>query len=190
MPAIAMNEDGKLQEGAYFLRQMSSSLQEPQVFRFNLSAFLSAARSVAQFAWKEARTKSGGQTWYDAFVANDRLSGFFKSRRDSNVHDDIIHLDGHVDVFVRDAAHVSERSVVEKFDRDGNLIEVVEGEGSDSNLDAEWTTDYRFVAHYRFAEWEGPEEIPELCAQYLESLRRLVADGRAQGILSSPDHAA
>src|SRR5207249_2882101 len=102
-----MHEEGKLQEASHFLGQMRSSLEDPEVFRYNLSAFLSAGRSVAQYALKEAQTKPGGQVWYD-----------------------------------------------------------------------------------RFVDWEGNEEIPELCERYLAVLKRLVVDGRARGMLSTPEHAA
>src|SRR6266567_1640060 len=169
-----MYEDGKPKEAAYFLGQMGSTLQDPEVFRFNLSAFLSAARSIAQYALKEAQTKPQGQTWYEDFVKQDRFMRFFASKRDANIHDQIVQLDGHVDVYVKDAAHVGERALVEKFDRDGNLIEAVSAEpGADPD-----------------AEWAGSEEIPELSDRYLESLRSFVADGRTRGILSSPEHAA
>src|SRR6266699_5877290 len=161
-----MYEDDKLKEATYFLGQMRSSLQDPEVFRFNLSAFLSAARSIAQYALKEAQTKPQGQTWYEDFVKQDRFMRFFASKRDANIHDQIVQLDGHVDVYVKDAAHVGERALVEKFDRDGNLIEAVSAEpGADP--DAKWTPDFAFVPHCRFAEWAGSEEIPELSDRYL-----------------------
>jgi hypothetical protein len=185
-----MNEEGKLEEAAHFLGQMRSSLQHPDVFRYNLSAFLSAARSVAQYALKEAQTKPGGQAWFDRLVEQDKLIGFFASRRNANIHDEPVQLDGHVDVYVKDAAYLSERAVVEKFDREGNLVEVVEGEPPRPATDSEWTPDLAFVPHYTFAQWQGSEEIPELCERYLAALRRLVIDGRARGMLSTPEHAA
>src|SRR5438477_12783348 len=99
-----MHEEPKLREGAYFLLQMRSFLQDPEVFRYNLSAFLSAARSVVQYALKEARTKPGGQRWYDGFVEHDKLIRFFASRRDANIHDELVQIGGHVDVYVKDGA--------------------------------------------------------------------------------------
>ncbi len=185
-----MYEDGKLKEAAYFLGQMGSTLQDPEVFRYNLSAFLSAARSVAQYALKEAQAKSGGQAWYDAFVGQDKLIGFFASRRNANIHDQLVQLDAHVDVYVKDGAHLREPAVVEKFDRDGNLVEVVEGETSGPHIDAEWTPDFASVPHYKFAEWPGNEEVRELSKRYIDALRGLVADGWARGMLSNPEHAA
>jgi hypothetical protein len=185
-----MHEDDKLKEATYFLGQIRSSVQNPEVFRFNLSAFLSAARSVGQYALKEAQTKPGGQAWYDGFVTQDKLIRFFATRRDANIHDQIVQLDGQVDVYVKDAGQLGERVAVEKFDREGNLIEVVGADRPGADPDAEWTPDFAFIPHYRFAEWEGSEEIPELCDRYLGSLRSLVADGRTRGVLSSPEHAA
>ena len=185
-----MYEDSKLQEAAHFLDQMKASLQNPTVFQFNLSAFLAAARSVAQYALKEATTKSSGQAWYDGFVSQDKFIGFFASTRNANIHDKPIKVEGHIDVYGKDAANVWEREVIEKFDRDGNLVEVVEGQEPKPDPDAKWTTDFDFVAHYRFADWAGEEEIPELCQRYTEALRNLVSDGRARGILSEPKHAA
>jgi hypothetical protein len=185
-----MYEDSKLQEAAHFLDQMEASLQDPKLFQFNLSAFLSAARSVAQYALKEARTKSTGQAWYEGLVARDEFIGFFASTRNANIHDQPVQLDGHVDVFAKDAANVWDREVVEKFDRDGNLVEVVEGQELNADLDAKWTADFVFVPHYKFADWLGNEEIPELCQRYIDALRTLVSDGRARGILSEPKHAA
>ena len=38
---------------------------------------------------------------------------------------------------------------------------------------------------YEFAGWAGPEDVPTLCGQYLRELGEIVADGRAQGLLSS-----
>src|SRR2546425_8857182 len=143
-----MYEDEKLEEATYFLGQMRSFLEDPKVFRFNLSAFLSAARSIAQYALKEAQSKPGGQAWYDAFVRQDRFIRFFASKRDANIHEQIVQLDGQVDIYVKDGAHLRKRAVVEKFDRDGNVIEVINAEAG-ADPDAEWTPDFAFVPHYR-----------------------------------------
>ena len=185
-----MHEEDKLQEAAYFLAQMGSLLREPEAFRFNLSAFLSAARSVAQYARKQARSKPGGQAWYDGFVGQDRLISFFTSTRDANVHDQLVPLEGHVDVYAKDTAGLWEHAVVETFDRDGNLVEVIQGGRHQADIDAEWTTDFAFVPHYRFVDWIGNQEIPELCKRYLEALRAFVSDGRTRRFLSAPEHAA
>jgi hypothetical protein len=101
-----------------------------------------------------------------------------------------VQLDGHVDVYVSDRGNLTERLLVEKFDRDGNVVEILEGDAAERDVDAKWTPDFAFVPHYKFADWPGSEEVPDLCKRYLERLQALVADGRLRGMLSAPEHAA
>ena len=69
-----MNERYKIGEAKFFLARMEESVSDRVAFRYYLSAFLSAARSVTQYAQEESRSK-GRQEWYDETVAgNDVLS--------------------------------------------------------------------------------------------------------------------
>jgi hypothetical protein len=70
-----MNERYKIGEAKFFLVRMEESFVEDRVaFRYYLSAFLSAARSVLLYA-KEESIKKGRQQWYDETIAgNDVLS--------------------------------------------------------------------------------------------------------------------
>src|SRR5436309_11754921 len=54
-------------------------------FTRELSAFMSAARSVLRYALEEAKLKPGGQHWYDQAMAGPLLS-FFKDKRDISIH--------------------------------------------------------------------------------------------------------
>jgi hypothetical protein len=63
-----MHEARKLKETWFFLGEMNTRGHDSSAFIHLLSGFLSAARSVAQYAHAEAATKSGGQAWYDAEV--------------------------------------------------------------------------------------------------------------------------
>jgi hypothetical protein len=60
-------------------------------FRHDLSAFLNSARSVLQFAHKEAKPKPGGQAWYDSQIASSLVCQFFKDERDRNIHEKPTH---------------------------------------------------------------------------------------------------
>jgi hypothetical protein len=60
-----MNESGKIREAEYFLAQMDRERENAEHFGYNLSALLSSARSVLQYALEEANLKPGGQAWYD-----------------------------------------------------------------------------------------------------------------------------
>jgi len=69
-----MNERYKIGEAKFFLARMEESLNDREAFRYFLSAFLTAARSVNQYAREEARSK-GRQQWYEETIAgNDVLS--------------------------------------------------------------------------------------------------------------------
>ena len=64
----------KIREAKFFLARMEESLHDREAFRYYFSAFLTAARSVTQYAREESRSK-GRQQWYDETVAgNDELS--------------------------------------------------------------------------------------------------------------------
>jgi PEP-CTERM motif len=63
-----MNELEKIREAEYFLGRMTEKRENRDAFRFNLSAFLSASRSVLQYAVKSARQHPGGQAWNDAHM--------------------------------------------------------------------------------------------------------------------------
>src|SRR5207249_2990037 len=102
-----MYERDKLHEAAYFLDRMQAVLGEPDAFKYNVSAFLSAARSVAQYARKDASSKHGGQSWYVRFVEDHHLIRFSVSERNANVHERPVDLGGHVDVYVSDVVSLT-----------------------------------------------------------------------------------
>ena len=64
----------KIREAKFFLARMEESLHDREAFRYYFSAFLTAARSVTQYAREESRS-IGRDQWYDETVAgNDVLS--------------------------------------------------------------------------------------------------------------------
>lgn len=74
----------KLAEAGYFLGQMQANEEFDEPFRYNLSAFLTAARSVLQFAQKEVEG-APGQSWYEGLMQKDLLR-YMKGVRDDNIH--------------------------------------------------------------------------------------------------------
>lgn len=71
-----MHEQEKLNEAGYFARCMESSTDDPEAFQYELSAFLSAARSVLQYAFEEVKQKPNGQQWYEAQVTSEFFTAF------------------------------------------------------------------------------------------------------------------
>ena len=179
-----MYEKQKVAEARYFLSRMETERPEPEAFKHNLSAFLSASRSVMQYALREAQQKAGGRAWYDNEVAAHPLLGFFTSERNINTHHVPIQPAGQVDVYAIDRAHMTEDGVVELFDLDGNLIDAASAaEQGAIEPDVE---EYAIRYVYRFATWQEPEDVIGLCRDYLGALETLVEHGRAQLLISSP----
>ena len=84
-----MHEKWKLAEATYFYGRLLDEEENGKPFLFNLSAFLSAARSCLQYAWEEVRAKGGSaQSWYDGYVSNKPVLKFFKQKRDVNIHEE------------------------------------------------------------------------------------------------------
>jgi hypothetical protein len=82
-----MDDIEKLDEAQYFLEGMiqAQSAQDERAFRYELSAFLSAARTVLQYAFAECG-RTGRLDWYETAVTRDSCLAFLKLQRDDNVH--------------------------------------------------------------------------------------------------------
>ena len=70
-----MNEQYKIDEAKFFLARMEESIRDREAFRYYMSAFLTAARSVTQYAREESRSK-GRQQWYNETIAGCELLSF------------------------------------------------------------------------------------------------------------------
>jgi len=79
-----MHESDKIAEANYFHSQLSRG-KDWATFKYNLSAFLSAARSVLQYALDEAAQR-GGQNWYEAQIQGSEILRYFRDKRNTNVH--------------------------------------------------------------------------------------------------------
>ena len=177
-----MYEESKLIECEYFLSRMQSETGNSNNFIFNLSAFLSSARSVLQYSRKEAITKSGGQNWYDNQVSSSDALLFFKDERDINVHIKPVQVNQHTSMELREVVYVSESIHIQKFDQNGNLI----GESmSESNPPEPHPEIPAKVSHkFTFPRWNGTEEVSQLCELYLKELQILIIDGQNKGFLT------
>ena len=58
-----MYEHEKLKEARYFVQRMETSVDDSELFQYDLSAFLSAARSVLRYALEEATKKPNERQW-------------------------------------------------------------------------------------------------------------------------------
>jgi hypothetical protein len=172
-----MHEDRKLKEAWFFLTEMHGRVHDPSAFIHLLSAFLSAARSVAQYAHKEA------PGWYAGEVGNYCLIKYFKDERDVNIHTKpvdpktITKVTGSIQMFMSGSADYG----VTFIDENGTPVEFkqVGGPPISPPQPAQPVPEMR----YEFADRPN-ESILTLCETYLKELEKLVADGHGQGHLT------
>lgn len=154
-----MHERTKLAEARYFLDRLHAEVANPAAFGRELSAFLASARSVLQYALKEAESKPGGRQWYEQAVAADPLFRFFKNERDTNIHDQPV-----------DPARRSTTEVA-------SLLNIAD------DGEEEFLIPYphsRTLEHYEFQGRPG-ESVLDSARRYLGLLDTFVAQGTAGG---------
>lgn len=149
----------KLMEARYFLARMHEQHDNPTSFRFELSAFLGAARSALQYSLKEAQARSGGRQWYDQAIARDPLLTFFKDQRNANIHTAPVTPATVMTTHVSDYLSIDEDTII-PFQHE--------------------TSSYR----HRFADWSADETVIELSERYLNALEAFVDDGVAQKMIT------
>ena len=75
----------KLDEARYFLGQMQDTKMEPE-FQYNLSAFLSAARSVTIYLQKQYAGEPEFDKWYSKKQEEMRNSPLFEAMKEARNH--------------------------------------------------------------------------------------------------------
>jgi hypothetical protein len=176
-----MHEQAKVEEARYFLAQMAITANQRKAFNHNLSAFLAAARSVLQYANKEATKKPGGQAWYDTQVGAKPIIKFLKDKRDINIHARPITPLASVEVSVSDTLHLSESVSCTIEYADGRREDRTAVSSSEVKPEGTTTT----VSYmYFFDDWNGSEDLLTLCSTYITDVEAIVADGIANGWLT------
>ncbi len=170
-----MNENRKLAEAQYLLSHLRSCAFDQNTFEFELSAFLSAARSVLQYACKEAITKAGGQAWYDAHMTATPEIKYFRDKRNANIHVKPVVPNPHIMVSVSTHTSLS----LTARDPDGNVIE-------ERNVSSSVAQSAPASVSYHFSDWSGSDDVETLCYRYFLILETIVKDGQAKGFLSKP----
>lgn len=151
-----MHEKSKLAEARHFLNRMHEEDSNPAAFALELSAFMGAARSVLQYAHKEAMGKSCGQQWYDQTMTNPLLC-FFRNLRNDSTH--------RVPVEPLRRFETAVAGMLNIGDEDGEIL-----------IPHPHVTT---VQRYEFSSRPG-EDVTDLSQQYLKALEDLVEDGIAK----------
>lgn len=161
-----MNEKEKIEEAKYFYKRMIQELDTYKSFAYNLSAFLSAARSVLQYAREEAIQKNKGQAWYDKQINKSPILKYFKCKRDFNVHE--------LPIKPTKGIKVKVRCITVKIPnkKSGNKVKI--------QSRGKVTSEHE----YKFDDWRGTEDVLKLCELYIDELEKLVNDGISKGIIT------
>ncbi|MFN2453017.1 MAG: hypothetical protein ABR577_02225 [Pyrinomonadaceae bacterium] len=169
-----MHERQKISESEYFYSRMKVEVNDPEAFKFNLSAFLSAARSVLQYALEEAKIMRGGEAWYSGQVNSSKVAKFFKDRRDINIHQKPIALSQ--SITIEEVLRVSESGSITKIDEQDSVT--TENFPPTTSFLAEDSQDGNSTKFsYSFPEWPSTNDALSLCDIYLSELKAIVQNG-------------
>jgi hypothetical protein len=175
-----MHEQIKLDEAKHFIRGMIRARGTPEEFGYELSAFLSAARSVLQYSLAEAKAHPAGQQWYEAQTKRGTVS-YFKDKRNHSVHVAPPNVRAHIGVKIYESVTPSDAVTIELRDPAGHVAGRSYAETAyERPLDSATSIDNV----YTFDDWKGPEDVIALCGKYLTELEAIVMDGQSRGLLT------
>ena len=178
----------KLDEAAYFLGEMRRVRDTPQSFAYELSAFLSAARSVDYYLAKKCTGDEAAERWYSdvrSRVKNGefRHVRYFIDKRDVNVHAGMIEPRGLTKLAISESSTATDSVSVTLRDGQGNVLEQrIQDTAPTAPVERETTVVTR-VDTYHFEDRRG-EDLFQACQKYLDELTTIV--GEAEGILGRP----
>jgi len=183
-----MHKREKIEEAKYFYSKMIKNYELINYFRYNLSAFLSAARSPLQYAFREANPKKNPAAkpealdWYKK-VMEDPLLKFLRDERNDNIHVEPVSFRKEFDIAIAEAVEVGEWVAVR--------IQSPEGEEETETTPVVTEPKAKKVkatveskSTYRFDNWTGDEDVLTLCERYIQELEKVVKDGVSKGFIT------
>lgn len=177
-----MYENDKIAEAEFFLDLMFEANNDSRRFNFFLSAFLSAGRSVLQYALEEVKGTPQAQQWYDSKICGTPILKFFKGKRDLNIHQEPVGTNRHLAIEEQVPIHISE-SVRVVITREDGTTEI-RGSSSVPVPPRKGESKSSISSKYFFNDWPGPEDAITLCQSYILELRTLVEDGTTKRYIS------
>jgi hypothetical protein len=180
-----MHETKKLKEAKHFYSRMVEEQKDRDHFMYELSAFLSAGRTVLQYARDEAKTKADGQKWYDSLVSHSPVLKFFKEKRDVNIHIEPVNTQAEHRLAMGGSIFPSGLLSMVAFDKDGNVIDQRRSEEPEKSHQEEVKDSPTvYELKYRFDDWTGNEDVLTLCQTYIQELEILIKDGVSKGFIT------
>lgn len=170
----------KLEEAEYFLGLMKKDPLDHSKFKFHLSAFLSASRSITFIMQKEFKNKKF-KDWYakkqKEFDSNPLLA-YFNNKRVISTHQEVIRPNKHVTIKLRDSLSINTQL--------GQVEIILNGKTRDSKIiESKKNVSRSGESHlkepeilYRWFFDDKPEaDLLSLCEEYVCYLRLLVRKG-------------
>lgn len=169
----------KLNEARYFLNQMKMALSNPEILGYNLSAFVSAARSVTLVMQKECRGYLRFKRWYESKqkeMKNDSIFNFFNKLRRYTIHINSIRMKREISVHINEPPISVFESITVKVTRNGKVLQYSSSPLTDSTLPKRGSnvgSTQEIKMHFE----EKPQEDGiELCERHLKRIEQLVAE--------------
>ena len=177
----------------------------------HVGSFLAHARSIFQYAQKEAK-EAGLQSKYDSYVSNNDIIRFFKEIRDSEIHEygigSLMTITGHSPIdeygsttkiaigkeFKINVEDLSDLESPRKSDKGAEIqitllrrIEVTKSLIKDFILKGE--TDLVDAANdgkelYEELDCNGEKDLFKLCDNYINEIEQFIKFGTAKGFIS------
>ena len=177
-----MQKQEKINEARYFLGGMREVLDQPEHFRYELSAFMSAARSVFQYIHKEVKTDPPKLAWYESQVSSNPVIQFLRNARNTSIHARPVRPKQVVHAVVTDRMTASAGAWLTRVDADGT---VSHGPAPYIEPTPPVVEQAPHVSHaYYFDGWAGKEDVLSLCATYVKEIVAFVNDGVTNGHLT------
>lgn len=174
-----MNATDKLVETRYFLKQMENNIDDLKLFKYNLSAFLSASRSVTWHLQKEFSGNKNFELWYDIKqlqMSKDPLFVFFKDTRNFVVKECEASIIGHHKASFSLNIGLTDKVELEVKRGNGKTIEKIEVSNSSSN-DKKQEKESSIDRRWFFIDYFGKEqEVIPLCHEYVKGLEDLLEE--------------
>jgi hypothetical protein len=180
-----MKEQEKLDEAKYFYQRMVAEQNNQTHFKYNLSAFISAARSVLEYAGKEINSrknrsaKQAMKAWYYKKVTPDGILYFIGGERIRNFHhfpvNPLVNIALQPDdcFFGLTAGHIPLNGQV-PVETSLPLAVVREKKLKPPPP----------LPKYKFTGWQGTEDVPTLCRKCLGELEQFIKEGVSLGYIS------
>lgn len=105
----------KLEEAKYFLKRTAEEVANRETFKYNLSAFLSAGRSVTFIMQTEFSNVRGFKEWYDEKqkqLGRNSLMKLINNKRVMTIHKKPIHPRAHIEIKIEGSVQITDQLVM------------------------------------------------------------------------------